>query len=236
MKEKNVTKISISTFFLILAIIAIIVMGLFIYKLNNEKVKADEKAARLQKQVNNLNSTVKDLQGKINNISETINSNNSSNKDNNTETFTDEQVKTALANYLELKAHLNCNGLLNKLTEKGELNYDWNKATLTNDGRYITDIKYSDYRNAMLKYVSKNEFEKNWNSYYSQDNNGNLIDVNGGGGLRVYTINSITKNSDSTYSANTTVTIDYSDDSKEDENFIFTITSYNGNCVIDSIK
>ena len=39
MEEKKVTKISLSTFFLILAIIAIIVMGIFMYKLYNEKTE-----------------------------------------------------------------------------------------------------------------------------------------------------------------------------------------------------
>ena len=74
MEEKNVKKISLSSFFLILAIIVIIVMGLFIYKLNNEKNLETQKSVELQAQVNSLNGTVSDLQGKINSISETINS------------------------------------------------------------------------------------------------------------------------------------------------------------------
>ena len=55
MKEKNFTKISLSTFFLILAIIAIIVMGIFIYKLNNDKTAEIQKSTELQTQVNSLN-------------------------------------------------------------------------------------------------------------------------------------------------------------------------------------
>ena len=74
MKEKNVTKISLSTFFLILAIIAIIVMGIFIYKLNNDKTAEIQKSAELQSQVNSLNGTINDLQEKINSVSNTINS------------------------------------------------------------------------------------------------------------------------------------------------------------------
>ena len=86
MEEKNVTKISLSTFFLILAIIAIIVMGIFIYKLNNDKTTEIQKSTELQAQVNRLNGTVSDLQGKIDNISKTINSNNSTNTENKTNT------------------------------------------------------------------------------------------------------------------------------------------------------
>lgn len=48
MEEKKSTKISLSTFFLILAIIAIVVMGIFIYKLNNDKTIEIQKSAELQ--------------------------------------------------------------------------------------------------------------------------------------------------------------------------------------------
>lgn len=74
MEEKNVTKISLSTFFLILAIIAIIVMGIFIYKINNDKTAEIQKSIELQAQENSLNGTVSDLQEKNNN---TINDNSS---------------------------------------------------------------------------------------------------------------------------------------------------------------
>ena len=72
MEEKNVKKISLSTFFLILAIIVIIVMGIFIYKLNNDKIVEIQKSTELQSQVNSLNATVSDLQEKIDKVSETI--------------------------------------------------------------------------------------------------------------------------------------------------------------------
>ena len=77
MKEKNSIKISLSTFLLIIAIIAIIVMGIFIYKINNEKTIETQKSADLQAQVSSLNSTVNNLQSKINTISETVNDNKS---------------------------------------------------------------------------------------------------------------------------------------------------------------
>lgn len=77
MEEKKVTKISLSTFFLILSLIVIIVMGIFMYKFYNEKMEQTKKSADLQTQVNSLNGIVNDLQGKINSISNTINSNES---------------------------------------------------------------------------------------------------------------------------------------------------------------
>ena len=85
MEEKNVTKISLSTFLLIISIIAIIVIGILIYNLNNEK-KIETK---------NLNNTVNNLQSKINTISETINNDNNTT---NTATAT-ETIDTNLTTY-----------------------------------------------------------------------------------------------------------------------------------------
>lgn len=242
MEEKQGTKINLLTFFFILVII---VMGIFIFKLYNEKTEETKNASELQTQVNNLNETVRNLQEKIDNTSETINSNNSTENttttntsNNNAISFTDEQVKITLSNYLELHAHAGCDALLHNLKEKGKLNYDSSKDNIQNDGTVITSIKFSDYKNAMLNYVSESEFEKNWTSslHFNKNSNGYLTKVQGGGGLRVYTINSITKTDNSTYSAKTTATLVDLDNSQENENFTFTITSYNGNCVIDSIK
>ena len=226
MEEKRVTKTSLLAFFLILAIITIIVMGIYIYKISSDKKLEIQKSTELQSKVNRLSTTVNDLQEKINNTS------------NKNTIFTDEQVKTALANYLELQAHAGCDELLENLHEKGKLIYNSSEDTILGDGTVITSIKFSDYKNAMLNYVSESEFEKNWTTslYFKENSNGYLTKVQGGGGLRVYTINSIIKTDNLTYSAKTTATLVDLDNSKEDENFTFTVTSYNDNCVIDSIQ
>ena len=78
-------------------------MGIFIYKLNNDKTAEIQKSTELQAQVNSLNGTISDLQEKINKISETINTN-TVDKDNNT---------------------TNTNNTNNVITEnKDEINYD----------------------------------------------------------------------------------------------------------------
>ena len=79
MEDKKTTKISLSTFFLILAIIAIILMGVYIYKLNSDKTAEIQKSTELQAQVNNLNGTVSQLQGKLDSISNTLASNTTNN-------------------------------------------------------------------------------------------------------------------------------------------------------------
>ena len=77
--EKKEIKIGLSTFFLILTLIAIVVMGIFMYKFYNEKTEQTRKANELENQVNILNNSINNLQGKINTISttSTTNTNNS---------------------------------------------------------------------------------------------------------------------------------------------------------------
>lgn len=78
MEDKNTIKVSLSTVFLIIAIIVIIIMGMFMFKIVGDKAKAEEKVENLNGEVSNLEGKVNDLQGKINSISNTINSNNTS--------------------------------------------------------------------------------------------------------------------------------------------------------------
>ena len=75
MEEDKSKKISLSTFFLLLSIIAIIAMGIFMYKLNNDKTAEIKKSTELQTQINSLNETNSKLQKEINNISDTAHSN-----------------------------------------------------------------------------------------------------------------------------------------------------------------
>ena len=77
MDEKKPIKVSLSTFFLILAIVVIIVMGFFMYKLYNEKVAATQKVDNLNNEIDTLENTVNNFQEKIDSISNTINSNTS---------------------------------------------------------------------------------------------------------------------------------------------------------------
>lgn len=99
MEEKNITKISLSTFLLIIAIIAIIVMGIYIYKLNNDKTSEIKKSTELQTQVTSLNETVNDLQSKITSISKTIDS--ESNIPNNKNSFIDDDSTKTILNETE---------------------------------------------------------------------------------------------------------------------------------------
>lgn len=255
--EEN-SKISLSTLLLILCLIIIVIMGVFIYYMYNQNIKLTESSknySQLQEQVNTLNQTINNLHKIIdsnnsnnsNNLNTSNNLNNSntsntlntnSNITNDTVSFTNDQVKNTLLNYLELMSNSNVDNLLEELTKKNELNYNPEDDTILNDGTVITKIKFSDYKKAMLNYVSEKEFEKNWNStkYFGENSNGYLTKVQGGGaGISTYTINNLTKEDDSTYTAETTSIFD-EDNTSNTENFTFTVASYNNKCVIDYIS
>ena len=76
MEEKKQMKISMSGFFLILAIIVIAVMGYFIYKISTEKTEKENQIASLNNEISTLKTSSDELQKKIDNIANTINPNN----------------------------------------------------------------------------------------------------------------------------------------------------------------
>ena len=120
MEEKNVKKIRLLTFFLILAIIVIIVMGVFIYKLNNDKTTEIQKSTELQSQVNSLNGNVSDLQGKIDSISKTIDSSNSTQNNPTTDTLSINRtaIESTIQKYFNIRQIL-ASDTLNLLVELG---------------------------------------------------------------------------------------------------------------------
>ncbi|MBQ2938600.1 MAG: hypothetical protein IJE05_07015 [Clostridia bacterium] len=73
MEEKKTIKISLSSFFLMLAILIIIIMTYFIYKFYNEKVLATKEIEKLNTQVISLENTVNNSQDTINTISNNTN-------------------------------------------------------------------------------------------------------------------------------------------------------------------
>ena len=72
MEEKKDIKINIVTFFLILAILVIAVMGAFLYKAYNDKKAESKKIVEQETQINDLNETVQNSVAEITNSSPTI--------------------------------------------------------------------------------------------------------------------------------------------------------------------
>lgn len=150
MKENKVTKISLSTFFLILAIIIIAIMAIFMYKFYNEKMEANKKSDELQTQVSNLNGTVNNLQGKLDTISNTINSNNSNitnnddkaneNKSSSTELSAENTIKDLFLAKLKVLDNNNSEKLLDFKVDKVEILNNNKDQTFTNLGYKENDI------------------------------------------------------------------------------------------------
>ena len=248
--EKNVIKISFSTFFLILAVIAIVIMGVFMYKISKDKSAEQQKSNELQSQVNNLQEKIDQISNTINSDNTSISKDNNVNNSNTIETsknntnntnnklLSEEQVKNAIAQYLELQANANCGTPLNLLKEKGKIDYDPSKDTInTSNGVISTNVKFTNYKNAMLNYVTESEFEKNWTSKIGlgENSNGYLTHFQGGGGLRVYTIKSISKIDDTTFYAKTSSVVE-DNEFYEENNYTVKVKSVDGKCVIDSFE
>lgn len=239
MEEKKTIKISLSTFFLLLALVAIVVMAIFMYKFYDDKKNADEKSANLENQLSNLNETVKALNNKISNTNNTTDASNSDNTaTNQTVAFTDTEVKLALSKFLEVYAESNCDGLFGYLEEHGLLKnvpYDY----IPSENGVTTNVKFSDYKEAMLNYVSEDLFNKSWTDaqFFYENSDGYLTKALGGGSLRNYTIIDISKINNNIYSAKVSSTVvDDSQIPSTNETFTFSVTSYNGKCVIDSFE
>lgn len=81
MSEKAPIKISLSTFFLVIALLVIIVMGIYLYI---EKTNSDKTITELENSNADMEATIDNLQNKIDSIANTINSDNKTTIANNT--------------------------------------------------------------------------------------------------------------------------------------------------------
>lgn len=252
MEEKKTTKINLSTFFLIISIIIIIVLCICIYKLYNDKTIEIQKSTGLQTQVNNLNSTINDLQGKINTISETINNNNNNNSNNkntsisSTSSVNKSAIESTIQKYFNIRQIL-ASDTLNVLVELGLKTTNQsadNYKGFSNDKPYpnsyfiITDVSYSDFENAISKYMTTELFKSQYPDYVM--NKDGILCIYSEGGtsgsstLKECTISS--SNSD-TYICNVIITKHSDDDgSNKEEKYTITVVQKDGNYIVSNLK
>lgn len=226
MEEKQATKISLSTFLLIIAIIAIIIMGVFIYKLNNDKTKEMQKSENLHSQVNSLNGTVSDLQGKISNISSTINSN--SVTENQTETEQVKKNETNQTNQTKTYLYSTVKGSYKGTAKNNEVNVD---------GEYWLFL----YENGTFRYENATPFASGeignytivgdaiiLNYWFNTGSDAGLTATEGTKTLKINADNSITDSKPhNSNSSDLTMKKISSDENKENENNVnFLINNY----------
>lgn len=192
---------SLSTVFLVIAIILIVVMGALLYM---QKTEADRQIAELENNASEMQETINDLQGKIDTISNTINSNTDTEDENVTADFTEKEIKDVLQMCLDLEsAKTNGPGtaLFTLGLYKDNADSDSEKSA-EKTGFMKTSIKYTDFKEAMLKYMTEECYQKQWAELFENEN-GYLCYANVGATGVGYKVNSIEKVGDG-YTANVT--------------------------------
>ena len=238
MEEKREIKVGLSTFFLLLAIIVIVVMAFFMYKLYNNVENANNKVDYLNNQIsemkNDANISKEDTE--LNN-NEVNSSEKASVQENKEQDYSTEEVKQALEKYLNLEGAFS--------GSPSELLYElgYKKSSIEEfpdkDNYIKTNIKYDEFKQKMLEYMSEELFKK-FNTYIDIENcyknvNGYLYVVDSGSSGHKHKVKSIELKSKDSYVGKVYfiyVTGDYSDKTYD---FNFTISSHNGKCIINTI-
>ena len=249
MEEKENIKIRLSTLFLIFALIVIVIMGYCVYKLYKDKEAAKSNLAELNSQISELDSTINNLQGTINNISDIINNSNenteikpSSNEKTNenlSKIFSEAEIKNSIQNYLDLIGTRD--GTPEQvIVDLGLMSRTGVYTDRTNDNFIRTDIKYSEFKNKILDYMTYEWFEDKFNIVYNKTAFKNIDEYlyfyDGGASGMDFEVKSVTLKgdySDSVYIANVEFQegeIGVSEWPVVDVEFH--ISNYNGKCVI----
>lgn len=150
MEEKKTIKISLSTFFLILTIIAIGAMGFFIYKLNDDKTKEIEQANELRKKISVLESENNTLKQK-----ESTYTQNATNQVANKNNVEEKTIETTNVNNCSSVKGIYKAEATDPRGDKGEV-----QLTLNEDGTFA--------------YYYVPNFETHYEGYYTIDGN-NII-------------------------------------------------------------
>ena len=232
MKETGSMKIRLLTFFLILAVIVIGVMGYFIYKSSDENKNEENKVSEVNNEVENIESTTNSLQEKNDSVYNMVNLSEINNVSSDSNNFSNNEIKNLLQKYLDLVGRREGSplGLLVKLDL---CDYsDYNNAQKTSDNYVKTNIKYSEYKEKMLNYVTEEWFDEKFTNGYKEDD-GVLYYFDGGASGMEFEVKDITKKDDySDWSYIAEVYNIHFDASKELENIEFHIADNNGKCVI----
>ena len=156
MEKKGSIKVSLSTVFLILAIIVIAIMGYFIYSLSEKNKSSEEEVTSLNLKVSNLESTVKNYEEKIDNISNTLNLANTAvnNSKINTSTNSSSATESSDSKYSEITNELENDDLLQVSDTINN-----NDGTYTLKGKIIT-ADWANQRAEFPPYKETGEYKQ----------------------------------------------------------------------------
>ncbi len=239
MNEKQPIQVSLTAVLLVFAIIALVAMGFYTYKLSHEKTTATEEVANLNSQVDNLQDTVHNLQGKLDTISNSIGTTNTTAPENTTtststtKSLSDAEAKNILAKFLALYGTADgCPSEI--LVSLGLINStnSFNNATRTSDLFVKTNIQYSTYQESMLKYVSEECFNLYFTKHYKEIN-GILYYKDGFASPYEYDIDKISNQTNGKYTGEIYL-LNQEGERTSKANIEFEIVNSNGNYIINS--
>lgn len=217
--EKNSAKISLGTavcMFIILLLIIALAIVYYLGFINNSGEFANSNVAGDTEVIQNVNENINNSD-----VSEEINN-----------TISNDEIKRTLQNYLDLVG-IREGSPLGMLVKLGLCNYsDYDNANRTDDNYVKTNIKYSDYKEKMLEYVTEEWFNTRFKNGYKEQN-GMLYYFDGGATGMEFEVKDITIKGD--YSAQAYIAQVYDinlDGSKELNNVEFHIANNNGKYVI----
>lgn len=155
MENKKHIGISLSTVFLILALIIIVVMAYYIYI---QKTNSDEEIATLENNAVNMENTISDLQGKIDNMSNTIETEEETNNTTNTTTETENNFAVLELSPVRGIAVL-YNGEVYISVDDSTVNIDY----IYGDGKYQTLVKTREsYLEYQFGFLTIDNNDKKW--------------------------------------------------------------------------
>lgn len=141
-----------------------------------------------------------------------------------------DDIKKTIEKFLEIDCALHTDSILEYLN----IGYDESKGKYDESTEMvITNIKYDDFKNAMLNYMTEEYFKKE-TSNYIKDSDGYVRKSQGGGECYISKINNITKTGNLSYSVNITETSDVDDSINNNTTQKFTFKEYNNKLVIDT--
>ena len=216
---------SLATVLLVVAILLIVAMGALLYM---QKIESDKQIAELENNASKMQETINDLQGKIDTISNTINSNT---EEDTTINFTETEIKDVLQMCLDIES-AKTNGPGTVLYTLGFYRRDEgsnNEKNAEKTGFMKTPIKYNDFKDAMLKYMTEECYQKQWDELYENED-GYLCYAHVGATGVGYKVNSIKKVGEG-YTANVTASSE-GPDSEVTVNFEID----NNKCVVKSYE
>ena len=143
----------------------------------------------------------------------------------------DEKVKKTIEKFLEVDCALHTDNILDCLN----LGFDESKQIYDEATEMvITNVKYDDFKNAMLNYVTEEYFKKETDGYIVKDKSGYVRKSQGGGECYISKINNITKIGNLSYNVNITETSDVDDSINNNTTQKFTFKEYNNKLVVDT--